>query len=168
MGYPPSDMGPQSIMRYGGEPSWEISQKGLCAVAALSITVIALVGGCNHSRSTPKDVIAASDEVSQVSQELVGKRITIHGKFSLLGKIGPFIVLDNQQKVYISAKGSFEWGKPYTEMDDKLIAATGTLRFYHAPDTKKSKRVVQVPPDFFYFEVESSQLRIIGAGSPGF
>jgi hypothetical protein len=58
--------------------------------------VLALAGGCNHSRSTPKDVIAASDEVSQV---LVGKRITIYGKFSLLGKIGPSVVLDNLEKV---------------------------------------------------------------------
>lgn len=80
-----------------------------------------------------------------------------------MGKIGPCVVLDNLQEIYLNApKGrSFEWGKPYTEMDGKLIAATGTLRFYHAPDTKKSKRVVQVAPDFFYFEIETSQLRLI-------
>jgi hypothetical protein len=32
---------------------------------------------------------------------MIGKQITIHGKFSLLGKFGPYIVQDNQQVVYL-------------------------------------------------------------------
>jgi hypothetical protein len=87
--------------------------KGLCAAAVLSITVVALAGGCNHSRSTLEGATAVSDEVSQVSQALVGKQISIRGKFSLRGKVGPYIVLDNQQEVYLEAtRGRLRGGNP--------------------------------------------------------
>jgi hypothetical protein len=107
---------------------------------------------------------ARSDEVSEVSQALVGKQITIHGKFSLWGKVGPYIVLSNQQAVYLEAKkGSFTWGKPYSEMEGKLVTATGTLRFYHEPplgNTPNRPVNVQRVEDHFYFEVETAQLRL--------
>jgi len=136
--------------------------KNLYTAAVLSLTVIVLAGGCNHSRSTPESTLAVSDEVLQVSQALIGKRITIRGKFSLWGKVGPYIVLDNQQVVYVEAtKGSFTWGKPYSEMEGKVVTATGILRFYHSPDAMPTKRSVTRLPDYFYFEVETTQVQII-------
>jgi hypothetical protein len=40
-----------------------------------------------------------------------------------------YIVLDNGQAVYLeNTKGSFAWGKPYSEMEGKLVAVTGALR----------------------------------------
>ena len=68
--------------------------KGLFAAAFLSITIVALAGGCNHPRSTPEDATAVSHEVSQT---LVGRQITIRGKFASLVKGDPYVVLDNQQ-----------------------------------------------------------------------
>lgn len=135
--------------------------KGLRVSALWSITVIVLAGGCNRPRSTPEGASAASDEVPQLSQALVGKQITIHGKFSLLGKVGPYIVLDNRQAVYLeNTKGSFTWGKPYSEMEGKLVAATGTLRFYHEPPAEPTRRAVTRVRDHFYFEAETAQLRL--------
>lgn len=132
--------------------------KGLRAAAFLSITIVVLAGGCAHPRSTPKGPIAASNGVSPA---LIGKQITIHGKFSLRGKIGPFIELDNHRLVYLVHKGSFTWGPPYSEMEGKLVAATGTLRFYHAPPAEPTDQPAARLPDFFYFEPETAQLRLI-------
>ncbi len=103
------------------------------------------------------------DYYDEVSQTLIGKQITIRGKFSLTGKIGPYVALDERQEVYLVHKGSFTWGKPYSEMDGKLVAATGTLRFYHAPPTEPTDRPVPVarPFDYFYFEVETTRLQLI-------
>lgn len=128
--------------------------------AATAILVTILCSSC--SRPTPQDTTAVSNEVSQVSQALVGKQITIRGKFSLLGKVGAFVALDNGQLVYLEpTKGSFTWGKPYSEMQDKLVSATGTLRFYRDPPAKSAGWAVQRVPDHFYFEVESAQVRLI-------
>jgi hypothetical protein len=142
--------------------------KRLCA-AFLSIAIVALAGGCNHPRSSPDGATAASNEVSHVSQELIGKQITIQGRFSLRGNVGPYIVLENQQQVYLAPMGSFSWGKPYSDMEGKLVAATGALRFYHEPPVKPTDPPVKPtdPPvqrlrDFFYFEAETVQVRLIG------
>jgi len=127
---------------------------------ATAILIAFLCFSC--SRSTPEGATAASNEVSQVSQALVGKQITIHGKFSLRCKVGACIGLDNRQVVYLVSAGSFTWGKPYPEMDGKLVAATGTLRLYQEPPAKPPERAVQHVPDFLYFDVERVQLRLIG------
>jgi hypothetical protein len=134
---------------------------GLCAAAFLSIAIVALAGGCNHSRSTPEGATAVSDEVSQVSQALIGKRITIRGKFSLQSKITVASVwLDSHQAVYLRHKG--EWGPPYSAMEGKLVTATGVLRFYHDPDAKPTDLAVARLPDHFYFDEETTQVRLIG------
>lgn len=127
-------------------------------MAATAILIAFLCFSC--SRSTREGATAASDEVSQVSQALVGKQITVHGEFSLRCKVGACIGLDHRQVVYLVPMGSFTWGKPYSEMDGKLVAATGTLRFYHEPPAEPAERAVQHVPDFFYFEAESVQLRL--------
>ena len=102
---------------------------GLRAAALLSISIVVLAGGCNHPRQTQEAATTASNEVSEVSSALVGKPITIRGKFSLMGDVGPFISLDHQQEVYLVSSRSFTWAKPYSEMDGKLVTATGILRF---------------------------------------
>jgi hypothetical protein len=132
---------------------------GLRAVAFLSITIVLLAGGCKHPRSTPEGTTVTNE----VSNALIGKKITIHGKFSLWGKFGAYVVLDNQQLVDLEPRGpgTFTWGKPYSEMEGKLVEATGTLRFYHEPPAEPSNRTVARAPDHYYFAVETAQLRII-------
>ena len=106
-------------------------------VILLSIALAA--GGCAHRRVKPVEVVrdravldltGASD--SELQQHL-GERVTIHGKFSLRGKIGPFI-LAGGRPVYLVPKGSFNWGEPYASMEGRDVRVTGTLRFAHYPE----------------------------------
>jgi hypothetical protein len=133
--------------------------KGLRTAALLSVTIVALLGGCNRPRSTPEDAGAA---VNEISHALIGKQITIRGKFSLRGKFDPYVLLDNGQVVYIESRGSFTWGEPYSAMEGKLVTATGILRFYHDPDAPTSRpSIVARAPDHYYLESETPQLRLI-------
>ncbi|HXZ18695.1 MAG TPA: hypothetical protein VEG63_02025 [Candidatus Acidoferrales bacterium] len=132
--------------------------KDLRAATLLSIVIVVVLRGCEHPRSTPEDATAVSYEVLPT---LIGKQVTIRGQFSLRGKFGPYVLLDNQKVVYLVSKGSFTWGKPYTEIEGKLVAATGTLRFYHAPDAKPANPAVARAPDYFYLEAETAQVRLI-------
>ena len=129
--------------------------KGLRAAIFLSIAIVVLAGGCNHPRSTPEDTTAVSHEVSQT---LVGRQITIRGKFSSLVKGDPYVVLDNQQEVYIGPRES-TLEDTYSSMDGKLVEATGTLRFYHNPTPVDE--TTQREPDHFYFEAGTTQLRLV-------
>ena len=110
--------------------------------------------------SDPEDATAASYDVLY---KLVGKQVTIRGKFSLRGKFGAYVLLGNQQVVYLVPRGSFAWGEPYSEMEGKLVATTGTLGFYHDPDAQPTDRPVPVAhaPDHFYLEAETAQVRLI-------
>jgi hypothetical protein len=139
--------------------------KHLCTAVIFSITFVALTGGGNCSRAISEATPLASREtssVSEVSQALVGQRITVRGKFSLWGKLAPYITLDSRQAVYLVPKGSFTWGKPYSDMDSELVLATGTLRFYKAPLAETTARPEARAPDHFYFNAETTQVRLIG------
>jgi hypothetical protein len=133
--------------------------KGIRAAAFLSITFVLLAGGCDHPRSTPEGATVTKE----VSPALVGSQITIRGTFSRRCKVPVCILLDNQQAVDIEPRGS-SWREPesYSEMEGKLVTATGILRFYHN-DAKPTALPVAVarPVDHFYFEAETAQLRLI-------
>jgi len=111
------------------------------------ISLVVLAGGCHHPR--PKgagDTMAISDG-SQLSQTLVGKRITIRGGLFRF-KCGPGIQFDDGHVVCLAdipPKSGLD--DPYAEMYEKLVEATGTLRFYH--DSTQGER------DHYYFEKET-------------
>jgi hypothetical protein len=132
--------------------------KGLRAATFLWIAIGVLAGGCDRSRSTPEDTTAASVEELHT---LTGMQVTVRGKFSLNGKFGACVFLDNQHVVYLVPKGSFTWGEPYSEMEGKLVAVTGTLNFYHDANAEPAYPAIARPPDYFYFEAETAQLRLI-------
>ena len=137
----------------GGEFLTAHLSTSLRAAAFLSISISVLAGGCD-----PEAAIPASHEVSHA---LIGKRITVRGRFSLQGKVGPYVLLDNQQVIYLVPRGSFTWGKPYSEMEGKVVRAAGTLRFFHSYDLKSADQTMARPPDYFYFEAENAQVRLI-------
>jgi hypothetical protein len=132
--------------------------KGVCAATFLSMALTVLAGGCDHARSTPEDAAATPYEVLH---RLIGKQVTVRGTFSLRGKFGPYVLLSNQQVVYLVPSGSFTWGKPYSEMEGQLVAATGTLGFHHSPDAAPVEPAFARAPDYFYLEGETVQLRLI-------
>jgi len=112
----------------------------------------------DHPSSTPEDATAASYEVLHT---LIGKQVTIRGTFSLRGKFGPYVLLGNQQVVYLIPGGAFTSGEPYSEMEGKLVAATGTLSFYHWPNAEPADPAFARAPDYFYLEAETAHLRLI-------
>jgi hypothetical protein len=132
--------------------------KSLCAVAFFSITMVVFADGYSLPCSTLKAATAVSNEVSQA---LVGKRITIRGTFSLRCKVLACIGLDNRQVIYLNGS----WGgATYSEMDGKLVTATGILRFYQSPPAESTDRHVARPPDHFYFE-ETAQVRLVSGNA---
>jgi hypothetical protein len=50
---------------------------------------------------------------------------------------------------------------PYAGMYEKLVEATGTLRFYHDSTPLDETRSTQGQHDHYYFEKETTQVRII-------
>ena len=134
------------------------ASKGFRTFAAVFWVALAIpAAGCGGRSSRPVDATTAS---SEELHRLVGKQITIQGKFSLRGKFGPFILLSNDQIVYLVPKGSFAWGKT-SEMEGKLVKATGTLNFFQSPDSKSVNPAMARAVDYFYFEAETAELQPI-------
>jgi hypothetical protein len=98
---------------------------------------------------------------SQLSQALVGKRITIRGKL-LAFKCGGGIQLDDEETVCLEQMHPKPiFNDPYPEMNDKRVEATGTLRFYHDPTPIDETTASQRVEDYYYFEYETTQLRLV-------
>ena len=124
---------------------------GLAAFSLIAIAILA--GGCHRPRSKNNGDTTAISAGSQLSQTLVGKRITIRGGLFRF-KCGPGIQFDDGHVVCLGdippKSGSDD---PYTEMYEKLVEATGTLMFHH--DSTQGEH------DHYYLEKETTQVRII-------
>jgi hypothetical protein len=151
------DDGTKSLFYFAFRPNAQVYQDMMNAMIQNSNGYEEAAGGLRFMRPTAKDATVAND----LSQALVGEEITIRGKFSLWGKFGPYVELDNHQAVYLVPRGSFGWGAPYAEIEGKHVAATGFLAFYKAPPYKPTKRTVAHAPDYFYFDAETTKLRLI-------
>jgi hypothetical protein len=113
-----------------------------------------------HGQRIPRSTPEAATVTNEVSRALIGKQITIHGRFSLDGKIAPASVeLDNHQVVYL--RGSWGWGEPYFDMEGRRVAVTGYLALYKSPPAKPTKWAVARLPDHYYFEPQTAPVRLI-------
>jgi|SRR5215471_11135922 len=91
---------------------------------------------------------------------LVGRQVTLRGRFSMRGKIGPFIVVYGKN-VYLEPSGSYSWGKHYSRMEGKRVSVTGTLRLYKAPPVPEHHdHDAAGLPEYFYFEAEHAIVRL--------
>jgi hypothetical protein len=135
--------------------------KGIVSVTLLVIAVTILSGGCSHPRSKDVGETAAISAGSQLSQTLVGKRITIRGGLFRF-KCGPGIQFDDGTVVCLvdvpPKPGSED---AYAEMYEKLAEATGILKFYHASSPLDETGSTQGQKDHYYFEKETTQVRVI-------
>lgn len=84
----------------------------------------------------------------------------MRGKFSLRGKIAPFI-LSGGRPIYIKPSGSFSWGEDYAKMEGRDVRVTGTLRFVHYPTPSPQALPVGRAPDHFYFEAETAKIELL-------
>jgi hypothetical protein len=134
---------------------------GLGSATFLLIFVAILAGGCHRPRSKNDGDTPAISAGSQLSQILVGKRITIRGGLFRF-KCGPGIQFDDGAVVClvdIPPKSGLD--DPYAEMYEKLVEATGTLRFYHVSTPLDETRSTQGQHDHYYFAKETTKVRII-------
>jgi hypothetical protein len=84
--------------------------------------------------------------------------VTLSGRFSLGGKVGPYI-LRNGEAVYLVPHGSFSWSSEYEPMEGKAVSITGTLHFQHF-DQVQTGVLVDQPADYFYFDAETAKVRL--------
>ncbi len=106
---------------------------------------------------TPLDVTNASE--SELMQHL-GESVTIRGKFSMRGKVGPFILVHGRP-IYLEPHGSFSWGNSYARMEGRTVRVTGTLRFAHYPTPPPQALPEGRAPDHFYFEAETAKVELV-------
>jgi hypothetical protein len=132
---------------------------------AVSLALLLAATGCAHHASTqpavrraqtPLDLTGAPD--SELQQHL-GERVTMHGQFSLRGKVAPFILVGGRP-VYLVPKGSFSWGEPYASMEGREVRVTGTLRFAHYPEPPPDAPPEGRASDHFYFEAETAKVEL--------
>jgi hypothetical protein len=134
---------------------------GLDWTAFLLIAVAILTGGCHRPRSKSDGDTTTISAGSQLSQTLIGKRITIRGGLFRF-KCGPGIQFDDGAVVClvdIAQKSGLN--DPCAEMYEKLVEATGTLRFGHDSTPLDETRPTQRQRDHYYLEKETTQLRVI-------
>jgi hypothetical protein len=134
---------------------------GLDWTAFLLIAVAIAAGGCHRPRSKNDGDTTAISARSQLSQTLIGKRVTIRGGLFRF-KCGPGIQFDDGAVVClvdIPPKSGLD--DPYAEMYEKLVEATGTLRFYHDSTPLDGTRPTQPQHDHYYLETETTQSRVI-------
>jgi hypothetical protein len=94
---------------------------------------------------------------------LVGKRITIRGKLQDFGFPACVAIQpdDEEAIVCLEKMRLIHIWRPYPGMFEKRVEATGTLRFFHDTTVMDEKIPTPRVPDHYYFEVETTQVRLI-------
>jgi hypothetical protein len=127
---------------------------------SISLAAILVAAGCSQRAMTPTpapfDLTGAPD--SELQQHL-GENVTMHGQFSLYGKIGPFILIAGRP-IYLVPHGSFSWGESYASMEGQDVRVTGTLRFAHSSEPSPGDSTVARASDHFYFEAETAKVEL--------
>ena len=100
----------------------------------------------------PIDLTNAHDEEFQ---ENLGRIVTVRGKFSLYGVVGPFVLVGNRS-IYLPPEGSYSWGKEYDRLEGRQVRVTGTLNFRHFEPSPG-----QHPPDYFYLPWKTAKIELL-------
>ena len=91
-------------------------------------------------------------------KSFIGKTVTLHGQLELADKVGPDIQRAGEP-VYLVPHGSFSWGSNYERMQGKAVSISGVLHFQHC-ERGKVPDSVQQPPDYFYFDAKTAEVRL--------
>lgn len=128
---------------------------------AFIIVVLLLSASCAQKNLVRSDAQVSTQSNLNVAEasdsELlghVGEKVTMRGKWSLRGLIGPYI-LANNRPIYLVPLRNFSWGETYARMEGKNVRVTGVLRYAHYEPSPE-----QHPPDHFYFEAETATIEL--------
>jgi hypothetical protein len=83
----------------------------------------------------------------------------MHGKFSLYGKPGPYIVVRNEP-IYLQPQASFSWGESYARLEGRDVRVTGILHFAHHDQLPPPDLAVQREPDHYYFDPQTAKVEL--------
>jgi len=102
----------------------------------------------------------AKQKCERKFHDSINQNVTLTGRFSLAGKLGPFIVVDGCE-IYLRSDEPFDWnGDVYSRMEGREVRVTGTLRFIDNPEPPHGLRPVAVAPDYFYFDPRTSTIQL--------
>ena len=131
----------------------------------LGLMFALLLVGCSSTASippvaepspSPKDERTACE---RKFSDLVDQVVTLTGKFSLSGKLGPLIVVEDCG-IYLRSDQGFKWNYDrYSVMEGKWVRVTGTLRFKAYPYIPSPVPVGRAP-DHFYFDPRTSTIEL--------
>ena len=125
---------------------------------SISLAAVLAAAGCAQRAPTPTTFDLTNAPDNELQQHL-GENVTMHGQFSLYGKIGPFILVAGRP-IYLVAHGSSAWGEPYASMEGQDVRVTGTLRFAHYPEPPPGDSTRARALDHFYFEAETAKVEV--------
>ena len=123
---------------------------------SISMVVLLAATACAPRAPTTFDLTSASD--TELKQHL-GENVAMHGRFSLYGKLAPFIQVGGRP-VYLEPQGSFSWGERYQSLEGQDVRVTGTLRFAQYPKPPPGDSAVAHASDHFYFEAETAKVEL--------
>lgn len=141
---------------------------------ATSIVFLLSTAACAHRVGTSTRVETASPQVATARsatpidltaltanewQRHLGETVTMHGRFSLYGKIAPYIMVRNEA-IYIKPQGSFSWDKSYAQLEGHDVRVTGTLRFIHYDQLPPSQSAEQRAYDHYFFDAETAKVEL--------
>ncbi len=109
------------------------------------------------AKSFPAPELSSVDD--KELQRHLGESVTMHGRFSLRGKTGPFILVGTRP-IYLEAVSSFIWSDTYAKMEGRKVRVTGTLRFAHYENGSQKSLPAARPSDHFYFEAETARIEL--------
>ena len=125
-----------------------------------------LLAGCANNPSIPPVAEPSPSPVDKRTacekkfSDRVDHVLTVTGRFSLFGKLGSFIMIDDCQ-IYLRSEQGFDWNDDkYSKMEGKPVQVTGTLRFKGYPDTTPGPVAEARAPDHFYFDPRTSTIEL--------
>lgn len=130
-------------------------QKRLAIAVALLLTGFACVDRPSSPTSVqPAQPIDLTGTPEEVWRQHVAKEVTVHGRFSLQGKIGPMVVIGGKE-IYIKPKSARSWVEQFGKFEDREVSVTGILRYWQSPDVPQGPVTEARIPSHFYFEEET-------------
>ena len=105
--------------------------------------------------ATPELTSADDNEL----QRHIGETVTMRGRFSLLGKAGPFILVGTRP-IYLEASGSFPWDDRYAKMEGQHVTVTGILRFAPGSERINAPLPAAGVTAHFYFQAETARVEL--------
>ena len=92
-------------------------------------------------------------------REHVGRQVTVQGRFSLEGKIGPLIVAGDGL-IYIKPNAPGSWWDRFRKFEERDVRVTGVLRYWQSPDATPGPVAEARVPNHFYFEEATASIQL--------